>query len=130
MAVNPTFTSTVRLTATRITTANTAHDGSGTIAPLITGAAAGTMIFEVVATAEVNTTPGMIRLWVTTNGGGNWRLYDELTVPQNTVSASSPGARANRTYTNLRLPDANAQLGATLENAQAHVIVVHGGDLT
>ncbi len=128
MATAPTFTSASRLASADVATANVGRDGTGTIVTLITGVAAGTRVFEVVAEAIVTTTAGMIRLFL--HDGTTARLFDEIPVAAVTVSASVAGARTSRTYTNLILPTASWSLRASTHNAEAHVLSVMAGDLT
>jgi len=130
MASTPSFTSTPRVGVANVSAANTNRDGSGTITALITGAAAGTKITSIAAQAAVTSTAGMVRIFLTTDAGSTWRLFDELAIAAATVSASVKGTRISATYTDLVLPDANHRLGCTTHNAESINVVALGGDLT
>ncbi len=77
MADNPAFAVTPRVSAVNIATQNTARDGTGTVATLITGAANGTQIREIVVKARVTTTAGMVRIFL--HDGSTFFLFDEIT---------------------------------------------------
>lgn len=128
MAASPSFTSTPRIGMGLVSAANTNRDGTGTLVDILTGVAAGTKVFEVDITALVTTTAGMIRLYL--YDGTNTRLLDEITVAAATVSASVPGSRTVRSYTNLVLPSASYVLRASTHNAEAHHVIAFAGDLT
>jgi hypothetical protein len=130
MASTPAFTSTPRLAHGQVSTANTNRDGTGTLVTLLTGVAAGTKVFEITAQATVTTTAGMVRIFISTDGGTTKRLYDELAIAAATVSASVKGTRITSTYSNLVLPDSSSILYASTHNAEAINVVVHAGDLT
>lgn len=130
MATAPAFASTPRFEFARVAAANTNHDGSGTIVSLITGVTAGTKVTSVTGVAEVTTTAGMLRIWSTVDAGTTWRLFDEVAIAANTVSASVAGIRVVRTYSDLILRNASHQLGVTMHNAEAIVCHAAGGDLT
>lgn len=130
MATSPAFTSTPRYTQVSISTANTNRDGTGTIGSVITGVAAGTKIFEVVVQATGTTTAGMVRLFISTDSGSTWRLFDEVSISAATPSGTVKGTRVSTTYANLILPNASAQLGAATHNAESFQVVALAGDLT
>lgn len=128
MASTPTFTSTPRVGSAQVSAANTNRDGTGTIVDVLTGVAAGTRIFEVVISATVTTTAGMVRLYY--YDGTNARLLDEVPVAAVTVGASTPAFRAVRTYANLVLASNTHKLQASTHNAEAINVIAIGGDLT
>ena len=130
MAASPTFTSTPRLVQGQVTAANTARDGTGTLVTLLTGAAAGTKVFEIAVQATVTTTAGMVRIFISSDGGTNKRLFDEVAIAAATVSGSVKGTRLSTTYANLVLPDTNSILYASTHNAEATNVFVMAGDLT
>lgn len=130
MASTPSFTSTPRVGIANVAAANTNRDGTGTITALITGAAAGTKVTSITAQAAVTTTAGMVRIFVSTDSGSTWRLFDELSIAAATVSASVKGTRITTTYTDLVLADASHRLGCTTHNAESINVIALGGDLT
>ena len=127
MAAAPVFAVTPRLTSVAVATANTNRDGTGTLVSLITGVAAGTRINEVAVQATVTTTAGMVRIYL--YDGTNYRLWDEVSIPVATVSASVKGIRVATTYNNLILPSASWQLFASTHNGEAFTVTTMGADL-
>ena len=130
MASNPSFTSTPRYAQATVSTANTARDGTGTIVSIITGVTAGTKIFEVITQATVTTTAGMVRLFISSDSGSTWKLFDEVSIAAATVSGTVKGNRVSTTYANLILPNSSHQLGASTHNAESIHVIALGGDLT
>jgi hypothetical protein len=130
MATTPNFTSTSRLATAAVSTANTNRDGTGTIVSVLTGVAAGTKVFEVDVQMIVTSTAGMVRLFLSSDTGSTWKLFDEVAIAAATVSASVKGTRVATQYTNLILPSASWILGASTHNAEASVVTALGGDLT
>jgi hypothetical protein len=130
MATTPSFTSTPRIGSANVAAANTNRDGTGTITALLTGAAAGTKVTSISAQAAVTTTAGMVRIFLSTDTGSTWRLFDELSIAAATASASVKATRITATYNDLVLPDASHRLGCTTHNAESINVVAVGGDLT
>ena len=129
MATNPSFIGTSRLTTVNVATANTAIDGTGTITSLITGASTGTRILEIDAQCAATSAAALVNIFITTDSGTTWRLFDQITI---TAATSSNTVKANRniaTYANLVLPDAAARLGVTTTISQSTNIIALGGDL-
>lgn len=93
---------------------------------LVTAAATGTKITEIIFHAGVTTTAGMIRLHVVTSSV--WRLIDEIPVVAVTASATVPAWRAVRSYRNLTLKTGQL-LSATLEKSEAFFFHVEAADL-
>ena len=130
MAANPAYASNPRaVDVAAVTVANTNRDGTGTIATIASGSAAGFRVQEVVAQPIVTTTAGMIRLFISTDNGSTWKLFDELPVAAATVSGSVPGARNSKAYTNLILFGTTNKLGASTNNAEAQNVFALGADL-
>lgn len=130
MAVSPTYTVGRSPAVANVATGNTARDGSGTITTLLTAVAAGTKVFEVVAQPAVTTTAGMVRLFLSSDGGSTWALFDELPIPAQTVGAGAAGARVRKVYDNLVLVGTSAKLGCTTHNSESINVVALAGDLT
>lgn len=117
MSSAPAFFSNPVTAAIQISTANTARDGTGTIATLITGVAAGTLVDDLVLCAAGTVTNGVIRLWL--HDGTNARLIREIlvtsTVPSATVAAwqmllSDLGIILANTSWSLRVSTHNAEV--------------------
>jgi hypothetical protein len=130
MAAAPTYAANPRsIDRVSVSTANTNRDGSGTIATISIGSAAGFKVMEVVAQATVTTTAGMIRIFISTDSGSTWRLWDEIPVGAVTVSASVTAFRGVKNYNNLVLFGTTNRLGASTHNAEAFEVYAPGADL-
>jgi len=71
----------------------------------------------------------MVRLFLSTDSGSTWRLFDEIPVPAITVSASQAAFRARRTYDDLILLGTSDLVGASTHNAEAINIATMAADL-
>lgn len=130
MANTPTYAANPRsIDRAAVSAANTNRDGSGTIVSIATGSAAGFKVQEVVAQATVTTTAGMIRLFISTDSGSTWKLFDEMPVGAVTVAASTPAYRFSKNYQNLVLTGTTNRLGASTHNAEAFEVYALGADL-
>lgn len=127
MATNPQYAATPKIGLVQATAANTARDGTGTLANVITGGTSGTKIQEVTIQATGTTTAGMVRLYIF--DGTNNRLFDEFVVSAITVGASTAGFRVSRTYDNLVLPSSTYILKVSTHNAETFNVYALGGDL-
>ena len=132
MASTPNFASAARLAVASVSTANTARDGTGTIATVITGVAAGTRIERIVAKATGDPADSVLNIFLH-DGTTAW-LWDEIDIG-NPAAASTTleGWRMEKAYSNLILPSASWSLRAAIPVAlTAGVINVfaHGADLT
>ena len=127
MALEPAFAVTPRIGAVNIATANTNRDGTGTVATLITGAATGTRIAEIVVQARVTTTAGMVRIFL--YDGTTYRFWDEVAIAAATVSATVKGTRLATLYSNLVLPNASWSLVVSTHNAESIDVIALGADL-
>lgn len=124
MSSVPNYASSPLSPGVTISTANTARDGTGTLGTVVTAPATGARIEEIVITASVTTTAGMVRLFIfdgTTN-----RLYAEVPVAAITVGASTPAFTARLSPANLFL-QANHQLRASTHNAESFNVFAFGG---
>ena len=127
MAADPAFAVTPRIASVNIATANTNRDGTGTVATLITGAATGTRVAEIVVQARVTTTAGMVRVFL--HDGSTFFFFDEVSVAAATVSASVKGTRVSTLYTNLVLPSASWSVRVSTHNAESIDVTALGADL-
>ena len=127
MAADPAFAVTPRMASVNIATANTNRDGTGTVATLITGAATGTRIAEIVVKAKVTTTVGQVRVFL--YDGTTFYFFDEIAVSAATVSASVQGIRVSTAYNNLVLPNASWSIRVSTHNAESMDVTALGADL-
>lgn len=88
MASAPIFAATPKLGIVQITTANTARDGTGTLATLYTAGSSGSLIYKIQIVATGTTTANVVRLFVTDTGGANPRMIEEIIVPAITPSTT------------------------------------------
>lgn len=142
MSVQPQYASTPISPIVNFATANTARDGTGTIAVLATGRAPGTRIERVLLKAAATTTAGMIRLFkrdsgIARNADGSiasytaptWRLLREVAVSAITPSGTVAAWEGEWAPTNgLTLADGD-QLGIATHNAEGFNAQVVGGNL-
>ncbi len=129
MATTPAFINAPRIGVAAVSAANTAIDGTGTITELIAGAATGTRVLEVAAQCSATSAAALVNVFLSTDGGTSWTLFDQITITAATVSTTVKGNRNTATYQNLVLPNANHKLGVTTSIAQATKVFALGGDL-
>lgn len=110
----------------QVTTANTARDGTGTIATVFTAGASGSRIDDVTITAVATTTAGMVRLFL--HDGTNARLLREVAV--SAITPSGTVAAFTASLTNLALVlQSGWSLRASTHNAETfNVCVTRAGD--
>ena len=111
----------------QVSVANTARDGTGTIADVFSPGASGSRIDDIALVATTTTTAGVIRLWI--HNGTSWRLWKEIL-----VSAITPSATVQVWSTYLQnlglVLKTGWKLGASTHNAETfNVLVTRAGDL-
>jgi hypothetical protein len=129
MAATPSFIETPRLATVNLATANTAIDGTGTITSLISGVSTGTRILEIDAQCAATSAAALINIFITTDSGSTWRLFDQIAITAATVSNTVKGNRNIATYANLVLPNTSTSLGVTTTISQSTNVIALGGDL-
>ena len=130
MATAPSFAASPRsIDKVSVSAANTNRDGTGTIPTIATGSAAGFKILSIIAKAEVTTTAGMIRIFISTDSGTSWDLFDEMEVTAIIVGTTVASCRVQRNYENLVLMGTTNRLGVTLEKAETFNVFCLGADL-
>jgi hypothetical protein len=92
MASQAQFAATPINAAVQISTANTARDGTGTVAILYTAPATGARIDEIAIKAGVTTTAGMVRLFL--HNGSAFFLWKEVPITAITASGTVPSFEA------------------------------------
>jgi hypothetical protein len=125
---SPTFAATFVIGSARISTANTARDGTGTLVDVVTGEDNGTRVDRIVITALGTTTAGMVRLFI--DDGVAVRAFKEVPVSAVTVGANTPAFSAEVVRTDglpvCNLPD-GYRLRASTHQAESFDITCHGG---
>ena len=125
----PVFTQSPVCGIAQISSANTNRDGTGSLGTVYTAGANGGRIELIRVKATVTTTAGMVRIYVSTNGGTNKYLWAEISIGANTVSASNPGAEGEFSPTKPLMLPASAIVYASTHNAETFNVFAHGGDL-
>ena len=129
MASAPQFINTPRIATAPFGTANTAIDGTGTITEVIAGATGGTRVLEIVVIAAASTATARVHLFITTNSGTTWRIFDSFNVNAATPSATVSPFRISRLYANLLLVDSTQRIGFTTTVTQNMNVIAFGGNL-
>ena len=131
MTTQANYASTPRCAMAQVSTANTARDGTGTIATVFTAGSSGSRIERVVVEATGTTTAGMVRLFI--NDGTNSRLYYELPIPA--ITPSGTVAAANASVSTVSAPSlmpivipTGFSLRASTNNAETFNVIAIGGD--
>lgn len=88
MAATAQYASTPLSAALKISTANTARDGTGTIGTLVTAGANGCRVDDLYISAQGTTTAGVIRMFL--HDGATFYLLQEVLVAAVTPSTSTP----------------------------------------
>ena len=135
MSTTAQYASTPKNGSAQVTTANTNRDGTGTFATIYTAGASGSRIDSLDIQATGTTTAGMIRFFISIDGGKTKRLVYELPVLANTASATVPVWSATLTSQNASFMQnglvlaANAILYASTNNAETfNVTPLNAGD--
>lgn len=112
----------------QIATANSNLDGSGTLGSVLTAASNGTLIQTVQVKAIVNTTAGMVRLYIY-NGTTNF-LFTELRVSAVTKSATANSFSHPLFFINDFALQSGYLLKASTQNAETFNVIAEGADWT
>lgn len=113
----------------QVTTGNTARDGSGSPTLLATGGPDGTRINAVLIEGVGTVTDGIVRLFLSLDGGTTKRLLAEVAITATTPSATVPGFTTTWIFNAtepLYLPDASAILYATTHNSETFNLFASG----
>lgn len=126
MSTSAQYAATPKTAVAQVTTANTARDGTGTLATVFTAGTSGSRIDDIAIIATGTTTAGMVRLFL--HDGTNARLWREVAVSAITPSATvSPFSSL---LGNLALVlQSGWSLRASTHNAETfNVLVTRAGD--
>lgn len=129
MATSPSFISTPIIASATLSASNTNINGSGTITTVATGAATGTRILEIVVQCAQTSSSALVNLFITTDSGSTWRLFDQISVNPAIVSGTDKAFRSSVSYSNLVLRDSTYSIGATTTVAQNTNVIAFGGNL-
>ena len=133
MATNPQFINAPRIGYGSISTGQTARTTGTTsnLVDVITGAAGGTRVLEIVVKSTGQPADSVLTLWL--NDGTNNILFDEIDLGAPAAGSNTVVAyRTTQTYANLVLPNASWKLvaGCTVTPTSGAIVVYAlGGDL-
>jgi hypothetical protein len=103
MAGTPAFAATVRTGFATVNTANTARDGTGTIATVLTAGASGTKVDEISIVAQDNPADSIVNIFL--HDGTTARYFDAFDMADPAAgSAVLAPYRESRAYANLEIP--------------------------
>ena len=136
MAVNndPVFAKTPKHAAAAVTTANTALDGSGTIATLLMAGVDGAIVTSLKCWATATSTAKRCNIFISTDGGTTWKLHDSGLMAAYTVANAT--VQAPVTFVDKSNPDAaivlpaSAKIGIAIHVAEAVVFTAEYSDLS
>lgn len=102
MAQNPQFVSSPIIGLLKLTAANTARDGTGTLEPLLTGSTNGTRVDRVTfisSQSAATANSAMVgRIFISDTGGTNFKLYQEVALAAVTASNTAIGQRQQMNF--------------------------------
>lgn len=127
MASAPAFAATPASLVGQMSTANTARDGTGTLATIFTPGANGSRINFVSCQATVTTAAGTLRFFI--DDGTNKRLECEVKTLGVTVSGTVPGERVEVPQLRGRTLKNGQVLKACPNNSEAWNVTVDASDL-
>lgn len=127
MATTPVFAVTPRIGAVSVATADSSYTSPTNVGTLITGAASGTRIAELVVKCAATSAAAIVRVFL--YDGTTYWLFDEITVAAATGSSTVQQTRVSTTYNNLILPSASWSVRVTTSVAQATHVTALGADL-
>lgn len=129
MASSPAFAATPRNAAVSVSTANTARDGTGTIATVFTAGASGSKIEEIVVKADADPADSTIVFYL--YDGSNYHVWDEWDIGNPAAGSTTVASyREARTYDNLILQSGWSLRASITVALTAGAVQVHafGGD--
>jgi hypothetical protein len=127
MAADPAFAVTPRIGSVAISTLDSSLTAPTNFGTLITGAATGTRVAEIVAKCAATSVAALVRVFL--HDGTSTFLLDELTIAAATSSNTAATTRVITTYNNLVLPSASWSIRVTTTAGQAVHMTAFGADL-
>ncbi len=127
MATAAQYAATARTAVGQVTTANTARNGTGTIATIFTGGTSGSRIDDISIVATGTTTAGVVRLFL--NDGTTSYLWQEILVSAITPSTTVQVFSFTLLNQALILASSSWSLRASTNNAETfNILVTRAGD--
>jgi hypothetical protein len=129
MSTTAQYASTVKAATISLTaTANTARDGTGTITTVHAAGASGTRIDDIYIVATAATTAGVIRLFISPDGGTTNKLWQEILVTATTPSVTQAVWSYTLLNQGLTIPTGYALRASTHIAEAFNVMVTRAGD--
>ena len=127
MATAAQYAATPRTAVGQVTTANTARNGTGTIATIFTGGSSGSRIDDISIVATGTTTAGVVRLFL--NDGTTSYLLQEILVTAITPSTTVQVFSFQLLNQAIILASSSWSLRASTNNAETfNILVTRAGD--
>ncbi len=122
VTATPIFTQVPQNAWARLTTANTAYDGTLALVTVFTAGANGAKVSEITIEGEGDSAAAVVNLFVDSDGTGTtWRIVDSFTIDAVTTSTTVKPFRVTKQYDNF-LISAGGILKATTTVTQNSVI--------
>src|SRR5689334_22446753 len=121
----PVFVQTPQAAFVKVTAANTALDGTGTIPTLLTAGANGSLVTSLVARCQASVTASDLRLFLSLDGGTTWAMMDEKLMGAYTVAQTT--AQTAVTFVDKTNPDAAIRLPASAKLGVTSGVALAGG---
>ena len=129
MSTTAQYASTVKAaTVSLAATANTARDGTGTITTVHAAGSLGTRIDDIYIVATAATTAGVIRLFISPDGGTTNKLWQEILVTATTPSVTQAVWSYTLLNQGLTIPTGYALRASTHIAEAFNVMVTRAGD--
>lgn len=127
MATAAQYAATPRTAVGQVSTANTARNGTGTIATIFTGGSSGSRIDDISIVATGTTTAGVVRLFL--NDGTTSYLLQEILVTAITPSTTVQVFSSQLLNQAIILASSSWSLRASTNNAETfNILVTRAGD--
>lgn len=127
MATTAQYAATPRTAVGSVSTANTARNGTGTIATIFTGGTNGSRIDDITIIATGTVTAGVVRLFL--NDGTTSFLLQEIMVSATTPSATVQTFTSQLLNQSIILASSSWSLRASTEKAETfNILVTRAGD--
>lgn len=126
MATAPVFVGTPKSWYGKLSTANTARDGTGTVVTIVAGGTTGSRVDKIKAIGPGTVTAGVIRYFLT--NGTTFVLIKEVLVPATTPSTTVAAWEDERTFADGLLVQNGWSLIAAAHNAENFNVIASGGD--
>ena len=126
MASSPVFVGTPKSWYGKLSTANTARDGTGTLVSIVSGGTNGSRVDKIKVIGAGTVTAGVIRYFLT--NGTTFVLHKEVLVPATTPSTTVAAWEDERTFADGMLIPTGWSLQAATNNAENFNVIASGGD--